>query len=89
MSNQVNQPNRGPVVGLPTLVGSERQVAWAAPIRERSIRRAMLTMCHVPEAARAKACDIVEAVLNQASAGWWIEHRDDDFSAVALLGGAQ
>ena len=79
----------GPVEGLPKLQGSERQVAWANDIREAALRRALTTMCHVPEALLTKACDTVQMLVDSTSAHWWIEHRGDDFSAAALVRGAK
>ena len=47
--------------GLPLLVGSPKQIAWASEIRERKLRLADQEM-----AAKLRP---------EASAKWWIEHR--------------
>jgi len=46
--------------GLPLLVGSPKQIAWAAEIRERKLR-----LC--PE--------LTEKLKPETSAKWWIENR--------------
>lgn len=88
MTNPTNLKG-GPVDGLPPLQGSERQVAWAADIRDAALRRALLTMLHVPRDLVAKACEAVQVLVDSTSAHWWIEHRADDFSAPALARGAK
>lgn len=47
--------------GLPLLMGSEKQVAWAGEIRERALR--------LLPAERAAAC------RSETSAKWWIDNR--------------
>lgn len=53
---------------LPALVGSERQIAWAATIRAK--RLAVLIAAGRPDAAGDQACHHV------TDAKWWIDHRD-------------
>lgn len=48
--------------GLPMLVGSDKQIAWAAEIRERALR-----LIPADRAAR---------VVHETSARWWIDNRN-------------
>jgi hypothetical protein len=48
--------------GLPVLTGSDKQIAWAAQIRERALR--------------LLPADRAEKLRPETSAKWWIDHRD-------------
>lgn len=70
---------------LPTLVGSEKQVAWAITIRAQMLSRlaAHLARFEAPvtdeERAHATAVDAAVARLKrQSKAEFWINHRGDD-----------
>lgn len=70
---------------LPTLVGSEKQVAWAITIRAQMLSRlsAHLARFQAPvtdeERAHAAAVDAAVARLKrQSKADFWINHRSDD-----------
>ena len=47
--------------GLPQLVGSDKQIAWAADIRARALRLMTDT-------------DLAERIRPETSAKWWIEN---------------
>jgi hypothetical protein len=79
----------GPVLGLPTLRGSSRQVAWAEQIREQAIRTALDTLCRVPAANIVSACEAIEALVGFEEASAWIDARYMNFHANSLAGGAQ
>jgi hypothetical protein len=49
--------------GLPILVGSDKQIAWASDIRARALR-----LLPADKADRLRA---------ETSAKWWIEHRSE------------
>lgn len=52
--------------GLPALTGSDKQIAWAAEIRDTAIWRAKGT---------ARAEKVAEAAQKQTRAAWWIDNR--------------
>lgn len=70
------------------LVGSEKQVAWAASIREGRLREIAEMEAQVQRVAEtdtegaATALALLEEhrqeAKAQASASWWIDHRDRD-----------
>ena len=55
-------------LNLPSLVGSERQTAWANTIRAKRLASMLLIMSSAP-------CD-QSACLLVSDAKWWIDHRD-------------
>lgn len=68
---------------LPTLQGSDKQVAWALDIRAHRMQEITDTRKLI-EGNAAKDPGNVERVLNiirsieqQTSAAWWIDHRND------------
>ena len=71
--------------GWPALTGSEKQVAWANSIREKSISkwRSMLK----GDAAAAFEEFLPWLLTTRSSAVWWIDHRDvaDKFTLVCLF----
>lgn len=56
-------------LGLPELVGSDRQVSWATTIRMKRLA-AIMTTSSTDGGAGHQACVAV------ADAKWWIDHRD-------------
>ena len=89
MNTSNNIDKGGPVLGLPSLRGSARQVAWAEQIREQAIRTAMDTLCRVPAANIVLACEAIEALVSFENASDWIDARYKNFHANVLAGGAQ
>lgn len=75
------------VNGWAQLTGSEKQIAWAAQIRETAIKSIMARV--KPEAAEMAAKVAVALTERHTTAGWWIDHRDDtreiiaEFTAIA------
>jgi hypothetical protein len=72
--------------GLPALVGSEKQVAWASDIRKGLIPREETVLAALRAAPSAEnqalrdvaisaAERVLEGMRSQASARWWIDHR--------------
>jgi len=60
-------------VGLPPLVGSLKQIAWAEEIRANTFRHARKTMPEdMPTDAKQ---DAVQQLSKMVSAKWWIENR--------------
>lgn len=56
--------------GLPTLTGSDKQIAWAETIRAEKAT-ALHGIGLKPEFVEA----IIAVVMQQTSAAWWIDHR--------------
>jgi hypothetical protein len=48
--------------GLPQLIGSDKQVAWAAEIRERALR--------------LSSPEVADRLRSETAARWWIDNRD-------------
>ncbi len=75
---------------LPELIGSEKQVAWAASIRMRTILDFETALRANPPAdaeAHVLTVTVMDSFTDQASAHWWIEHRDtpiEDLARMAL-----
>lgn len=64
-------------VGLPTLVGSPKQVVWAEQIRAKILPQIQaLPVQNAPADKAPIACAAQDAVLAQSAAAWWIDHRD-------------
>ncbi len=66
--------------GLPTLEGSEQQVAWAEDIRFEMLAgaaelEASITANAPDEAQKALALNALNSIRAQAQAGWWIARR--------------
>lgn len=72
-----------------SMIGSEKQVAWANDIKGKAIN-------HLDE-MRAKivatnnkyapiAIELIDSIINNESAKWWIENRDNSYSAMWLHG---
>lgn len=70
------------------LQGSEKQIKWAEDIRAQNIPFAenlREQFANAPtEQARKQAEDAMNAVLNEPSAHWWIEHRTDTFKQMMI-----
>lgn len=68
------------------LIGSEKQIKWANQIRSKVLPR-IKGYVEMTEANRDNAppelydaaMRVLERVLNQASASWWIDSRDQNF----------
>lgn len=86
--------------GLPSLMGSEKQVSWAETIRATQLAMIARELSNVAEAMvrqgkteaqiaadRAPIDAMVAKVQTQTSAAWWIDHRSD--SLQTLLKAAQ
>ncbi|MEW6016474.1 MAG: hypothetical protein AB1760_00205 [Pseudomonadota bacterium] len=69
--------------GLPDLVGSPKQVAWALRIRQQILRDAddlrADIMRQVPNADKriTRFDSLLATIRAQSSAAWWIDHRDN------------
>lgn len=61
--------------GMVALKGSEKQIAWASDIRAKAavVAKRLLDMAQPGKRAEAEA--IINRVLNQESAAWWIDNR--------------
>jgi hypothetical protein len=60
--------------GLPKLTGSEKQIAWATTIRAdilKQIEKYVTRSC-----AEEKANAIMNQIIKNTSASYWIDHRD-------------
>ena len=86
--------------GLPVLVGSDKQIAWAETIRANQLAMVTRELTSVAEAMarqgkteaqiatdRAPIDAMVTKVQSQTSAAWWIDHRSDNLQT--LLKAAQ
>ena len=64
------------------LTGSDKQIAWAEQIREPAIKSLNEMKTKLAVKAEkfpqdfARACEVIDRVVNQASAAWWIDNRD-------------
>jgi hypothetical protein len=61
-------------LGLPDLVGTEKQVRWAMDIRRRALE------------GRRDWADLTENVHRYTEARWWIENRDNIYGAFHRIG---
>lgn len=78
-------------MGLPTLTGSEKQVAWAESLRAEVVR--LITKRVDEQAARtpvdrehevvAARSAFAEAIAKHTDARWWIDNRFAGFRALA------
>lgn len=78
--------------GLPALQGSDKQIAWAETIRAQFIpglqaKRAEIQAKATPENAATveQACSIINGIINQASAAWWIDRRDHANADILMM----
>jgi len=77
--------------GLPALIGSEKQIAWAESIRADFRTGWNATWMKAPEAACPILNGIINRLMAEASAKWWIEtareiiSRDNE-GGIALTG---
>ncbi len=74
----------GPVLDLPPLTGTPRQIEWASKIRDKAIRLSMSTLCSDPASQRERACDLMLTMLTKSEASVWIDARFGDFNAAAI-----
>jgi len=75
--------------GLPPLIGSEKQVAWAETIRLRrlselddSVQKALVDASDDPH--REALLDMIDRIHRIGSAKWWIDHREDAFHIITI-----
>ncbi|WP_406850127.1 hypothetical protein [Chromobacterium phragmitis] len=69
---------------LPTLVGTEKQIAWATTIRSNaatSIRQMQSELSAIPDGdpRKSAALSIMDGALQQAECRYWIDRRDSAF----------
>src|SRR5690606_18459252 len=67
-------PRRNQEEGLPALVGTERQVAWAESIRREVIDA--WTPFLDDEEYGDEVAQALEYFVSETRASWWIDHRD-------------
>lgn len=79
---------------LAALEGSEKQIAWAADIRESAIS-GVVKMCATlsskagkPFAVPGGVRKVLELMVTETSSKWWIDHRNspDEAMAARVLG---
>ena len=64
------------------LTGSDKQIAWAEQIREPVIKSLNDMKTKLAVKAEkfpqdfARACEVIDRVVHQASAAWWIDNQD-------------
>jgi len=70
-------------IGLPALVGSEKQIAWAESIRKNALNSPWNTVVKNlviedanKKALYQKALELREHLEKETSAKWWIDHRN-------------
>jgi hypothetical protein len=70
--------------GLPTLTGSEKQIAWAESIRSAAAKEiGELVATAKPEMA-AVVNQAAEGILSATESKWWIDHRTSDWRQALL-----
>lgn len=62
--------------GLPALAGSEKQIAWAATIRQAALEAVEKLPIKDSDLAQQKFAALKAALLGHIEANWWIDHRD-------------
>lgn len=74
--------------GLPQLIGTPKQIAWAETIRAEILKDAKVYRANAEAATDPGAKIRAEAILNvingyeaHVSASWWIDHRRDSLRA--------
>ncbi|WP_226931195.1 MULTISPECIES: hypothetical protein [Frankiaceae] len=60
--------------GLPTLTGTDRQVAWALVLRDNTIKRAP-SLATMPGATGDHLDWLLDRICERTDAAWWIDHR--------------
>lgn len=81
--------------GLPALLGSPKQIAWAESIRaaaiadlDKRLAAARAQIDRLPYMFRAVAQEAIVAIdgiRGKASAAWWIDHRNDVLAEVRYI----
>lgn len=61
-------------IGLPPLVGSLKQVAWAEQIRATAFRHSRSSIPH--ELPQTVELSVIHQISGMVSAKWWIENRN-------------
>ena len=68
-------------MGLPKLVGSDKQIAWAESIRKEILsdmpRLNEVVGKNLDKPGAKEYCELRAELLGQTSAGWWIDHRNE------------
>jgi len=62
--------------GLPPLVGSQKQVAWAEMVRKQKIRSIILDHCSLKKLDKDRLKAAAENLKSRTAAAWWIDNRD-------------
>ena len=65
-------------MGLPELIGSEKQIAWAVQIRVQKLREldALKSRIQPGSEGEAKFAETIEILLRNVGSRFWIENRD-------------
>lgn len=78
--------------GLPELMGTQKQIAWANTIRLNLINQIEKTIANLLERAKEKeefkknATIALKSIKRKTSASWWIDHRNvSDFDIINLI----
>ena len=76
-------------MGLPDLTGTEKQIAWATKIRAELIANQERGYHRARNGYKLLSQQELEAVdwiiANKPSAGWWIDHRDEETFYQAIV----
>lgn len=62
---------------LPTLTGTEKQIAWAAEIRAAIIDTYTKIVAQRTPAQVVQMQPVYDYMVTQTAAGWWIDRRSD------------
>ena len=70
----------------PALVGSQAQIRWALRIRRKHLEKGIhaLIVRSMKLSQTAYLAEKLNNLFHQPTAAFWIEHRDDTFSALLL-----
>lgn len=71
--------------GLPSLEGSDKQIAWAEMIRQEHLEINKYSFAKVAEKGNSEHLRLVEAYRNETSAKWWIDNRMNAQNALAAM----
>ncbi len=72
-------------LGLPALTGSEKQVVWAEILRQQRIKSSAEDFARFYERhadLKDRAEPVLDWLLTQTSAKWWIDNRNEDTSVL-------
>lgn len=76
----------GPFSDLPSLIGSQRQVAWAAEIRQKAVGTFLGSFAGLDAVALDGSEAVLSELMGRTTAEWWIENARLDFTARSPLG---